>query len=283
MPWSRCRSALSDDPEERRGQLASTLRATRWSVAGESWEGFCNKLASMGGIVEELVEADELESPSVQMRINPLGELQVISSHDQVLGGDLGQMYQGCRFPADRRYRALIDGLARRVGRVLQDYGVVSRFGVDFLAYPSGDGEWRALGVEINLRMGGTTPPFLALQFLTGGEIDTDGEFRVESGTRKYYRATDSLSSPTYRGLLAEDLIDILSQHKLHFRPQTETGVLFHMIGALSQHGKVGVTCIGDSREEADALFERTREVLDAETGGEGATEMPLVDVVHME
>ena len=271
------------DGKRYRRELAAALRAMRWSVAGESWSAFSAKLEAMGGVVEELVEAPEIESPSVQLRITPLGELQVISTHDQVLGGELGQMYQGCRFPADVRYRGLIEGLARRVGTVLAEHGVVSRFGVDFLAHPTESGDWRALGVEINLRMGGTTPPFLALQFLTGGETDADGEFRAATGARKYYRATDSLSSPSYRGLLADDLIDILGQHTLSFRPQTETGVLFHMIGALSQHGKVGVTCIGDSREEADALFERTREVLDAETGGEAATEMPLVDVVQME
>ncbi|MCA8942631.1 MAG: hypothetical protein KDB80_08760, partial [Planctomycetes bacterium] len=36
---------------------------------------------------------------------------------------------------------------------------------------------------------------------------------------------------------------------------------------ALSQFGKLGVICIGDSAEEAEALYTRTREVLDAETG----------------
>ena len=102
------------------------------------------------------------------------------------------------------------------------------------------------------------------LQFLTGGRIDGQGEFHTRTGGRKFYRATDSLQSPSYRGLLPEDLIEILTQSDLHFQPQTETGVLFHMIGALSQHGKVGVTCIGDSREQADQLFQHTVEALDA-------------------
>ena len=42
--------------------------------------------------------------------------------------------------------------------------------------------------------------------------------------------------------------------------------VLFHLIGAVSEFGKLGLTAIGDSREEADALYYKTLEVLDRET-----------------
>ena len=44
--------------------------------------------------------------------------------------------------------------------------------------------------------MGGTTHPFLALQFLTGGQLDRDtGLFLSPTGLAKYYRATDNLRS----------------------------------------------------------------------------------------
>src|SRR5690606_42131853 len=58
--------------------------------------------------VEEFLEAEEVHSPSVQLRITPAGELRIISTHDQVLGGDSGQAYLGCRFPARLDYRAMI-------------------------------------------------------------------------------------------------------------------------------------------------------------------------------
>ena len=114
--------------------------------------------------------------------------------------------------------------------------------------------------------MTGTTFPFVALRFLTGGSLDETGEFRSSRGTAKSYFATDTLSAPAYRGLLPQDFLEIVINHGLHFRPSTETGVLFHMIGALSQYGKMGVTCIGDSPDEADELYRRTREVMDLET-----------------
>ena len=43
--------------------------------------------------------------------------------------------------------------------------------------------------------------------------------------------------------------------NRLHYSHGTETGALFHMIGALSQYGKLGLTAIGNSREEADAIY----------------------------
>jgi hypothetical protein len=143
---------------------------------------------------------------------------------------------------------------------------VVSRFSVDFVARPD-HGRWDLRAIEINLRMGATTHPFLALRFLTGGELDqASGEFRAPSGLAKFYRSTDNLCSPAYRGLLPEDLIEILTVNRLHYDSRTETGVLFHLIGALSQFGKVGLTAIGNSMEEVEALYEKTLAILDRET-----------------
>lgn len=255
----------SDDSDS---ALRAGFSRLSFTAPGETWPDFLSKLGEMGGVVEELVEASEVRSPSVQMRINPLGDTSVISSHDQVLSGETGQVYVGCRFPAQDEYRGLIQEEAMKVGRVLADHGVCSRFAIDFLVFrQKPDDPWESIAIEINLRMGGTTPPFLALQFLTGGEIEPEsGEYLTQSGHRKYYRATDALISPSYRGLLPEDLVDILTHHDLHFRSSSETGVLFHMIGALSEHGKVGVTCIGNDQAEAETLFERTAAMLDLET-----------------
>ena len=44
--------------------------------------------------------------------------------------------------------------------------------------------------------------------------------------------------------LLPEDLIEILTVNGLHYSHNTESGVLFHLIGALSQYGKLGLTAI---------------------------------------
>jgi hypothetical protein len=191
----------------------------------------------------------------------------LLSSHDQILGGTSGQVYQGCRFPAADPYRRAIQEQARAIGGVLSRRGVVSRFGVDFFAGRSADGTWETSALEINLRIGGTTHPFLALQFLTGGELDPDtGAFFSPDGRPKFYRSTDNLQSAAYRGLSPEDLIDLMTVNRLHYSHGSESGALFHMIGALSQYGKVGLTAIGSSPEQADAIYEHAISVLDRET-----------------
>lgn len=172
--------------------------------------------------------------------------------------------------PPDRDdYRQFLHSEAQKIGQVLSSKGVLGRYGVDFLISREPGSDWTLHAIEINLRMCGTTPPFHALEFLTGGQLDRDsGLFYTPEGQAKFYSATDNLKSPAYRGLLPEDLFLIASRHGIHFRHATETGVLFYMIGALSQYGKLGMTCIGNSAEEAQSLFDRTVALLDEQTEG---------------
>jgi hypothetical protein len=39
--------------------------------------------------------------------------------------------------------------------------------------------------------------------------------------------------------------------------------VMFHLIGALSQYGKLGVVCIGKDDETVDRIYDRTVRVLE--------------------
>lgn len=266
----------------RKEMLREGLRELQWPGVAQSLEGYLEKFAGMAGVVEEFVEAPEVRSPSVQLRISPDRELEVISTHDQELGGRTGQVYLGCRFPAGRQYRRRLTEQATAIGQVLLEQGVISRFGIDFLATREPGGAWKSCAVEINLRMGGTTHPFLALEFLTGGKINPEsGLFHSPRGVSKYYFATDNLKSPNYRRLVPEDFIDLLAVWNLQFNPGTETGVLFHMIGALSQYGKLGMTCIGNSREEVEDFKRRTVEILDRAAGATDAdsgSAQPLFD-----
>jgi PGM1 C-terminal domain len=266
-------NALVDLPEAQDPEtLARALRGLRFSVPQETCDSYLEKFGRMGGIAEEWVEGGDVRSPSVQLRINPRSQVFVTSTHEQILCGPTGQTYSGCRFPARDEYRMQLSEAGRRVGAVLAGEGVVSRFSVDFLALrPSPESAWQIRALEINLRMGGTTHPMFALRFLTGGRLDADsGLFRSASGVPKFYRATDDLYSPAYRGLLPEDLVEILTVNRLLYDPTSETGVLFHMIGAVSEHGKFGVIAIGDSPKQAENVFLRTVEVLDAETRSDG-------------
>ncbi|HEX6262085.1 MAG TPA: hypothetical protein VF097_04480, partial [Actinomycetota bacterium] len=58
--------------------VAERVRSMSTEV-GEPVEAYAERLAGEGGIVEERVEGAEVRSPSVQMRVSPLGKLEVLS------------------------------------------------------------------------------------------------------------------------------------------------------------------------------------------------------------
>src|SRR5213076_2458916 len=101
-----------------------------FELAGVRFDDYAAKFRDRGGIVEERVGdgAKEVRSPSVQLRITPLGKVELLSTHDQVLGGPSGQRYRGCIFPADPAYVPAITRDAAKVGDLLRDAGVIGRF-----------------------------------------------------------------------------------------------------------------------------------------------------------
>jgi len=235
-----------------------------YEAPGEHWPHFADKLAVMGGIVEAWISGAGKRSPSAQLRITPTQQLEVISTHDQVLGGATGQKFLGCTFPADVSYRLEIQRYGVSVGEELCRRGVIGRFGVDFVCVPQPGGGWHTVAIEINLRKGGTTHPFQTLQYLTNGHYDrATGEFHAPNGRRCVYFATDNLHSPAYRRLTPEDLIDIAVEHDLHFDQTRLEGVTFSLIGALSEFGKLGAVSIAEAPERALDLYRLTVDVLD--------------------
>lgn len=231
-----------------------------------SIEMFLEKFEQMEGIVEAFMEGEEKVSPSVQCRINPLGEVDIISTHDQVLGGESQQIFEGAHFPAEAAYKTEIAVLAKKIAEMLKQEAVLGRFSIDFISVKEND-KWNHYAIEINLRKGGTTHPFLMLQFLTNGNYDAvTGIFETPNKQQLYYFASDNVQSEAYKGLTPQDLIDIAMFHGLHYDGAEQRGVMFHMIGALSQYGKMGIVCIDDSPEKAYALYTKTIQVLDAET-----------------
>jgi len=233
------------------------------------WDRYAAKLAEQGGIVEAWMSGTGLRSPSVQMRITPLGELEFISTHDQILGGPSGQIFQACTFPADAAYALEIQALARRVGEVLKAQGVLGRFGVDFVSVPH-EGGWQHFAIEINLRKGGTTHTFQMLQFLTGGCYDPGrAVFVTPAGAERSYFATDNVMSPAYRRLTPDDLFEIAARRDLRYEPAAECGVTFGLVGALSECGKLGMVAIDADCEAARRRFRRAVAVLDEEAARE--------------
>jgi PGM1 C-terminal domain len=246
--------------------LRQRLRGMRFEKADTRFADYATKFRERGGVVEERVGvgAAEVRSPSVQLRITPLGEVELLSTHDQMLGGPGGQSYLGCIFPADRAYARAITRDAAKVGNLLRDAGVIGRFALDFVVTrAAADAEWETYAIEINLRKGGTTHPFLTLQFLTGGKYDAEAAtFTAPNGQEKFIVASDHLESSSFRGYTPDDLFDLVVRRGLHFGQTRQTGVVFHMLSAVGSRGRLGLTAVGNSPEEARKIFDQAESVL---------------------
>ena len=202
----------------------------------------------------------------MQMRISPLGKIEILSTHDQMLGGPSGQSYLGAIFPANPEYSRLITREAAKIGERFVREGVIGRFALDFLTVRNGAGEWEPYAIEVNLRKGGTTHPFLTLQYLTDGTYDPEtGIFTTELGEERYYVASDNVKSPAYRVFTPDDLFDIISVHRLTFDQTCQTGLVLHMFSAVAQHGRLGVTAIHGTPLRARQLYDDFIALLDRE------------------
>ena len=152
--------------------------------------------------------------------------------------------------------QVFLDQLAGGRARLARE-GVIGRFALDFVTVRNALGEWEAYAIEINLRKGGTTHPFLTLQFLTDGRYDAaTGRFLTPSGAEKHLVATDHLESPELRALSIGDLFDAVAAHGLHYDHSRREGIVFHMISSITEHGRVGMTAVGDTPERAMELME---------------------------
>jgi len=246
-------------------ELVEVEQSLRRELPGELYEQYNRRLEGGGGIVEERISGELVRSPSAQILITPLGEVQVLSTHDQLLGGPGGQSYLGCRFPADTAYAVTITTEAQKVGELLSKEGVVGRAAIDFVVVASDHG-WEAYAIELNLRQGGTTHPFLTLQFLTDGRyVPEEAVFIAPNGRRKFFVASDHVESPLYRGFTPDDLFDMAVRHRLHFDHAQQTGVVFHMMSGLPELGRTGLTAVADSPQEAEWIYDRVVNLLDAQ------------------
>ena len=106
----------------------------------------------------------------------------------------------------------------------------------------------------------------MTLQFLTDGTYDTEtGIFTAPNGQQKFFVASDHVESPRYRTLTPDDLFDIVVRHHLHFGNSPDRRCVSHD-ERLGELGRTGMTAVGNSHEDAKALYDRAIAVLDEET-----------------
>lgn len=202
-----------------------------------------------GGVVEELITGLEVRSPSAQLRISPVGEVEVLATHDQILGGRTGQRYIGCRYPANAAYASEVVRQAAVVGRELARRGIIGHAGVDFIASRDRNGSWTLRALEINLRLTGTMHHAYTLRLVAGSSE------RSYLGSESVSVANDASPAELVRRVQASGAA---------WDPEARVGVVLQTVAAAGPTGTVGLTAIGRTAEEAAAHHKRAAQALSA-------------------
>ncbi len=218
---------------------------------------------SLGFVVEERIDGSRFSSPSAQIDISPNGSVRVLSTHEQILD-DSGQVYLGCRFPADPGYAGALGAHATSIGETLAERGALGRLAVDFVTSATEDEPWNAYALEINLRKSGTTHPFSVLRHLAPGHYDAEtGVYVDDRGQSKHYVASDNLVDERWTEIPEGEIIEVLRSSGIGFDRGTRAGVVPHMLSCLAIDGRFGLTAIGDSSDHADELHQATRATIE--------------------
>lgn len=219
-----------------------------------------------GGIVEELVTGTEVTTPSAQIDLLPDGRVDVLATHEQVVGGVNGQVFLGCRFPAEPHHAGEVARHARAVGEQLVAAGAIGRVSVDFISTRDASGLGQVMALEVNLRKGGTTHPYAALRNLVPGHYDETGGQWVSAadGSPRAYVCTDNLLDASWVGLSSQRVIDAVDRAGLQLDHRTGVGVVLHMLSGLAIDGRIGLTAIGLDAAHAQRLHDAACRVIAA-------------------
>ena len=215
-----------------------------------------------GGVVEERIAGTDFRSPSCQADLTPAGEVVVLATHEQRLGGPDAQVYEGCSCPADPGYAPQLAAHTVATGRALAAAGAVGRFAVDFVACRSG-GTWQLHALEINLRKGGTTHTLGITRLLTAATYDAaTGVLVTPAGGTVHYAATDNLVDPRWRARTPDEVRALVAGAALAYDDATGSGVVPHLLDCLPVDGRMGYTAIGPDAAAVAALETRLLDAL---------------------
>jgi hypothetical protein len=258
-----------DDSGAGDGNVVLDLRRMHHADDADGWlreqvealpDWYRSDLVRQGGVVEERIAGSRFSSPSAQVDIRPDGSVVVLATHEQVLGGEGGQVYLGCTFPADPGYAAMLAEHAAKVGARLAAAGALGRFAIDFVTASSdsvdvGAPRWNVFAIEVNLRKGGTTHPYAALRNLVPGSYDVArGQWVAEDGSTRCYVSSDNVVDESWLGLEPAEVIDWVARAGLQFDPATGVGTVLHMLSGLAIDGRFGFTAIARTPDAALAM-----------------------------
>ena len=155
----------------------------------------------------------------------PAAAVELLSTHDQLLGGASGQSYLGCVFPADPGYARLITQHAETIGAPARGDGRPRPVRGRLRGGPRRRGRLDAVRDRAEPAQGRHHPPVPDPAVPHRRPLrPRHALFLTPRGHEKHLVATDHLESDLLRALVPADLFDIVARHGLHFDQSRQDG-----------------------------------------------------------
>ncbi|MFA4995652.1 MAG: ATP-grasp domain-containing protein [Patescibacteria group bacterium] len=236
-----------------------------FEIKGLAAAKYLQMFESKGGIAELFISGETKYSPSVQISINAEGKPTVLSTHEQILGGQDKQKYLGCTFPSLTSHRKLIIKEGNKIAEWMAKKGIIGNFAIDFVVvHPEGSKNPIVYPIEINLRKGGTTHPFRIAFFLTGAKYNKNRGILHCGKVLIHYLSMDIIESEKYKKIKPMKLIELVHNSKISFNKNTKKGALVYMPGMVKEFGRFGAICIGHSDSEAKRIYNKMIKLIEA-------------------
>ncbi|NXM43240.1 IQCH protein, partial [Gymnorhina tibicen] len=277
--WSKSQArelALVKISQELPGLLAQHVQPVN-EKRFPTWEKFLQTFLSQGGVIEAFPFSASITNLTVDLLIEPTGEVTIVSSGDQ-LHAEGPLRSSGTTIPQRSVDAAVLNSLCSKIGEVCKSKGVLGYFSVDFVAFTHPQTrEQQVWATDLDLCYSDQLALTQLLLYVTDGNLDC-GSSRLQGplgskesrsqwiqheGTKpaaasspRCAVASSQLRHSSLSGISYNLLLHMCKAHGVGFDLQEKQGTVFVLYEDQKRH-RLGMVTIGEDLQGVLLTFAR--------------------------